>query len=129
MKHNISKCVEGARSQLFQVQYPTGEVAHYLWGFSGEYDVTARLTEASYARVLEFLAEGQGDELYGIEGVMASELPDPSDERYVPMGEPVSICLCFMDRDSDDAAWFFDIARAGEEAQPIFADDVHAAVA
>jgi len=127
MKTRTTKCVAGAREQIFTVDYGTGEVGCYLWGFLGEYDATVRLTRDSYIRVWRFLNEEFEDRdwLDGIEGVMASELPDPQDEHYIPMGAPVSVCIDFMDRTSDESAWIFDIRKRGE-VEMIFAEDAAA---
>jgi hypothetical protein len=109
-----SKSVEGARKQLFTVDYGTGETGNYLWGFCGEYDATVRLTRESMVRVWRFLNEEfeTSNRLGDIEGVMASELPDPEDDRYIPMGAPVRVFIDFQDRTSDESPWIFDIHPA-----------------
>jgi len=114
----VSKCVEGARDQVFTVEYQTGEVGHYLWGFAGEYDATVRLTRDSYVRVWRFLNEEfeeDNDLANGVSGVMASEL-DPDDLDYIPMGAPVEVSICFQDRTSDESAWCFGIVHANDDA-------------
>ena len=114
MTKTVSKCIEGARDQIFTVEYETGEVGYYLWGFAGLFDANVRLTRDSYQRVWRFLnlEETENDICDGIEGVMASELSDPNDEDYIPMGARVEVWISFADRTSDEGAWCFGIERA-----------------
>ncbi|QDU67318.1 hypothetical protein [Engelhardtia mirabilis] len=101
--------IQGALDQLLAQRRPDGGHDHYLRGFEGEHDSWVWITAETYRRILHFLLHGTENHLADIEGFMAS------DGDGIPFGGRVSVCIDFEDRTSDESAWCFDIAPAGDE--------------
>lgn len=106
---DLSVPIQGALDQLLVQPRPNGEQDHYLEGFEGDYDSWVWISEETYQRILNFLLHGTENHLADIEGFMASDGVD------IPFGARVSVVIDFEDRTSDESAWVFDIAPAGDE--------------